>query len=63
MEQNQTQQSTGGWFDFKNIAAIFGPDGIQTSNEVALTRQTWILLFLLIFIIFLLFVVVPRTLK
>lgn len=62
MEQNQTQ-STGGWFDFKNIAAIIGPDGIQTSNEVELTRQTWIFLFLLIFVIFILFVVVPRTLK
>lgn len=52
-----------GWFNIENLSAIIGPDGIQTSNEIALTRQTWVLFFLLFFVAFLLFVAIPRLWK
>lgn len=52
-----------GWFNIENLSAIIGPDGIQTSNEIMLTRQTWVLFFLLFFVAFLLFVVIPRLWK
>lgn len=61
MATQQTQNPLG--FNIENIANIIGPDGIQTSNEVMLTPQTWALLFAFILTIFLLFIVMPRFLK